>query len=242
MKGENYRESHPPMLSDRAFAASALMAIAAVGLAATPALSAISAGERAVALSALMGRFTPAKGDPILLARYASLSAETRRNFRFTPAMPRSGNRAVILVVRARQTAMTAALDAGLREPQPVAIAPVSYRLGSAVGYTAFAATAGDVVNLAALPQARRPVDATHRPSRFGADMRVDSRTLTATPERALRSDGDYSLDVSGSYRLSRNIDVQAGVRLQRENDRLLPLTDQRQDSQAVYVGTQFRF
>lgn len=232
------------MLSDRAFAASALMAIAAVGLAASPALSAMSAGRSSVSLSALMGRFTPAKGDPVLLARYASLSAEARRNFRFTPAMPRSGNRAAILVVRARPTAVAAAaLDTGLREPQPIAIAPVSYHLGSAVGYTAFAAPAGSSsVDIAALPQARRPVDVTRRPSRFGADMRLDNRSLPGAPDRAVRPDGNYSVDVAGSYRLSRNVDVQAGVRLQRDNDRLTPLTDQRQDSQAVYVGTQFRF
>ncbi len=238
------------MFSDRAFVAASLSALAVVGLVTTPALSAISAHDHAISLSALVGRFTPATGDPILLRRFASLSDEVRRNFRFTPALPRTENRAVTLVVRARPVMPSAGIDLGQRPAQPVAITPVSYRLGSAIGYTAFASAARTLaappaaaVNIAALPQARRPTEPTaRRPSRFGADMRIDSRTLPGTAERVLDADRTYSLDVTGSYRLSRNIDVTAGVRLQRENDRLAPLTDQRQDSQAVYVGTQFRF
>lgn len=238
------------MMSDRTFAALGLTALVAVGLAATPALSAIShnATDRAQALSELVGRFTPATGDPVLLQRYASLSDEARRNFRFTPAMSRSENRAVTLVVRARPTTLTtaAAPSAGdsARTNQPIAITPVAYRLGSAVGYTSFASApiTRETVDIATLPQARRPVDPTVRPSRFGADMRLDSRSLPGASERALDPDRAYSVDVTGSYRLSRNVDLTAGVRLQRENDRLAPLTDQRQDSQAVYVGTQFRF
>jgi len=35
---------------------------------------------------------------------------------------------------------------------------------------------------------------------------------------------------------------VTAGVRYSQERDRLGPLTDGTQDSQAVYLGTQFRF
>ncbi|MFM6854834.1 MAG: hypothetical protein ACKOUM_12215 [Sphingopyxis sp.] len=236
-------------------------AIIAVAAAATPAFSAIGRGaqDRATALSALVGRFTPAVGDPVLLERYASLSVESRRNFRFTPAMPRTENRAVTLVVRARPMALAAA-RAQAADPvvQPIAITPVTYRLGSAVGYSAFANTAAraplartvaardvlsrDTVNIATLPQASRPVDPTVRPSRFGADMRLDSRSLPDAQDRLLDPARAYSVDVTGSYRLSRNMDVTAGVRLQRENDRLAPLTDQRQDSQAVYVGTQFRF
>ena len=49
-------------------------------------------------------------------------------------------------------------------------------------------------------------------------------------------------VDVGGSFRLTRNLDVTAGVRYQQERDlRALPELD-KQDSQAVYIGTQFRF
>jgi hypothetical protein len=37
-------------------------------------------------------------------------------------------------------------------------------------------------------------------------------------------------------------MDVTAGVRLRDERDRLAPLTNKQNDSQAVYVGTQIRF
>lgn len=53
---------------------------------------------------------------------------------------------------------------------------------------------------------------------------------------------GEQSVDVGGAYRVSRNLDVTAGVRLSQERDRLAPLTDSVQDSQAVYVGTKVRF
>jgi hypothetical protein len=35
---------------------------------------------------------------------------------------------------------------------------------------------------------------------------------------------------------------VTGGVRYKIQHDRLEPLTDQRRDSQAVYIGTAFRF
>ena len=233
------------MLSDRTFAAMGLGALVAAGLAASPAFSASDAAtSRAQALSALVGRFTPATGEPELLARYANLSAEARSSFRFTPAMPRDENRAVTLVRRVAPMTLAGTVDSSAgRSAQPIAITPVTYRLGSAVGYSSFATTVDRAsVNIAALPAARRPVDPTERASRFGADMRLDSRSLPGASERALDPDRAYSVYVTGSYRLSRNLDVTAGVRLQRENDRLAPLTDERQDSQAVYVGTQFRF
>ncbi len=235
------------MMSDRTFAAVGLGALVAAGLAASPALSA-GATDRATALSSLIGRFTPATGDPVLLARYARLSDEAKRNFRFTPAMARSENRAVTLVRRATPATVTGNANSALANAtQAIAITPVTYRLGSAVGYTAFASNVrSGTVDIAALPQASRPVDPTLRPSRFGADMRLDSRSSPVATaqagDRSLDPERAYSVDVTGSYRLSRNVDVTAGVRLQRENDRLAPLTDQRQDSQAVYVGTQFRF
>jgi hypothetical protein len=54
--------------------------------------------------------------------------------------------------------------------------------------------------------------------------------------------DSTYSVGVGGSYRIARNIDVTGGVRYKIQRDRLEPLADQRRDSQAVYVGTAFRF
>ena len=244
-------------LSDRNFALLGVCALVAAGLAASPALSAADHDTtRAQALSAIAGRFTPATGEPALLARFAQLSAEARRDFHFTPAMTRSTNRAVTLVRRVTPLTMTSAANLTVQATSSsptITITPVSYRLGSAVGYTAFttslgtpaggsAAVTGTAVNIATLPQARAPVDPTERPSRFGADMRLENRTTTTQSARAAQSERAMAVDVSGSYRLQGNIDLTAGVRLQRESDRLTPLTSQQQDSQAVYVGTRFRF
>ena len=61
--------------------------------------------------------------------------------------------------------------------------------------------------------------------------------------QRIIAEDQAYSLDVGGAYRISRNIDVTAGARYRIARDRLEPLSrDERRDSQAVYVGTAFRF
>jgi hypothetical protein len=51
-----------------------------------------------------------------------------------------------------------------------------------------------------------------------------------------------YSMDLGGSYSLTRNLDVTAGLRYRSDRERLAQLKDDRRDSQAVYVGTAFRF
>ena len=63
-----------------------------------------------------------------------------------------------------------------------------------------------------------------------------------APPARGSAASGDYKLVVGGSFSISRKIDVTAGVRYASENDRVIPLADNRKDSEAVYVGTKIRF
>ena len=58
----------------------------------------------------------------------------------------------------------------------------------------------------------------------------------------ALRERENYSLDVGGEYSLSRRIAVTGGVRYNVERDRNAVVQDNRRDSQAVYVGTAFKF
>ena len=79
--------------------------------------------------------------------------------------------------------------------------------------------------------------------SRFAARIAVEEEAKTGAAPRTMDSRSDQAVDVAGSYRLTRNLDVTAGVRYSQERDRLAPLADPaKQDSQAVYVGTQFRF
>jgi len=58
----------------------------------------------------------------------------------------------------------------------------------------------------------------------------------------ALRDRENYSLDVGGAYNISQRIALTGGVRYNVERDRNAVVSDNRRDSQAVYVGTAFKF
>ncbi|MDT0575743.1 hypothetical protein RM533_06050 [Croceicoccus sp. F390] len=83
-----------------------------------------------------------------------------------------------------------------------------------------------------------RPADR----SRFSAQVVLDGRELPGTAPRTLAGDGGVSVDVGGAYRVARNLDVTAGLRYSAERDRVAPGAGDQQDSQAVYVGTKFKF
>jgi hypothetical protein len=77
--------------------------------------------------------------------------------------------------------------------------------------------------------------------SRFAPRIALDEREKTGRSPRTFEQN-DQQVDLGGAYRVTRNLDVTAGVRVTSDRDRLRPITDGRQDNQAVYVGTQFRF
>jgi hypothetical protein len=54
--------------------------------------------------------------------------------------------------------------------------------------------------------------------------------------------DESLSLGIGGSYALTRRFNVTGGVRYKTQRDQLQSLTDDRRDSQAVYLGTTFKF
>jgi hypothetical protein len=126
-------------------------------------------------------------------------------------------------------------------------IAPTAYSLGATRGYRSFAHSAAP----APAPQFRpvempdlaafQPKEPAGRPSRFSPRLELDERQKTGRSPRTFEQ-SDQTVGVGGAYRVSRNLDVTAGVRVTSDRDRLLPLTDGKQDNQAVYVGTQFRF
>jgi hypothetical protein len=222
----------------------------------------VSAGS----VDLLMGQFTPANGDPKLMAAYSKLSAADRRAFEFTPALQAAApeSQAMTLVVRSAPTLPGAAqlpqqqAVAGIARADsvaaPIAIAPIRYSLGSAIGYDRFAMSTakpaapaitfkGNRIDIDALPQAKAPTGGPKsKPSRFGGDMKLAREALPGSDPRLLNPEESYSVDLSGRYKVSKNFDVTAGVRLKQENDRLQPLTNAQQDSQAVYVGTRVKF
>jgi predicted porin len=78
--------------------------------------------------------------------------------------------------------------------------------------------------------------------NRLTTRVAVGAEKSEGHPIAALRKGDNVSLDVGGSYDLSRRIALTGGVRYNIERDRASTLEDVRRDSQAVYVGTAFKF
>jgi len=227
----------------------ALFAGAAITVALPPALAAMtrtsSANETSIS-ETLLGQFTPASGDARLIARYKNIPVEGRDGFAFTPAAIDTGrkNRAITVVIRARDEASSAARTSGLaagRVNAPIAIAPVAYDLGASLGFQKFVTPAlPRGIDLRNLPVAKAPEQAEKK-SRFATRVINRPSDPAGATDRVTSPGDDQNVDVVSSYRLTKNLDVTAGVRY-RTDDRAQPLTDSRRDSQAVYVGTAFRF
>lgn len=227
-------------------------ALGAAGLVVAPALLAqtaqqqrIAAPKRAASIGSI-GTFTPAAADPKLAAVLAR-SGLGGSGFRFTPAdSARSTSRSVTVAVRARTIRPPAVLaDRGAAAPAAVTLQPIAYNLGVSVGWKRFAIS-GDLskLDLAGQPGSRESVDldVTYTGKRASGRIKAGAeRPLDGAP-RLIAADPSYSIDVGGSYSLTRNLDLTAGVRYKSEENRLPQLTDNRRDSQAVYVGTAIRF
>lgn len=233
--------------------------LAVSGLAMTPAIARVIAdNSEGVSLKSLgsIGSFTTAGADPKLAAQFKLKALKGNTKFKFTPAgAAKARDRSVTVVVRQPETAEAVSIRENLTGANPGAgllastkITPTSYSLGSAKGLKSFAIPVkklGD--NLPDLSEigVGDPTEdngKSGKRSRFSPRMSLDAKTpVDAAPRALSASEKDYSLDVGGSYSLTRNLAVTAGVRY-NERDRMAPLTDSRQDSQAVYVGTQFRF
>lgn len=211
--------------------------------------------------------FTPATADPSLARRVAEQVRD--RGFRFTPTNTKPvGDRTVTVAVRidgstAQAISVRSAIDAapGGREGF-TAIEPTRYNLGIARGYKSFARPIAQSENRVGvgtrtltLPDTIRKLDvpdlssfepgkgsAADKPSRFQPRISLEDKEAMGSSKGTIEGSGKQMVDVGGSYRVTRNLDVTAGVRISQENDRLAPLTDSIQDNQAVYVGTQFRF
>ncbi len=240
------------MISRRAIAAIVAGVLATAGAVVAPAFGATEQVRTVRAAPAagsprFTGSFTPAAADPRLAAAFAR-SGLGIGGFRFTPAESRRDKRAVTVAVRARSTGNSTAAFDTTRIPTgsaaTVGIAPIAYNLGVSVGWKRFAVS-GNVakVDLATRPGSREAADlaVTYNAGRL-------SSRLAAAADRPLGSAKlvedvpSYSVDMSSSYSLTRNLDVTAGLRYRSDRERLAQLKDDRRDSQAVYVGTAFRF
>ena len=175
--------------------------------------------------------------------------------FQFTPAgTDNRPDRSVTVAVRVDPRAAPAiagqraspAIAAALPAAAPLQIAPTAFNLGVSRGYNNFAQNLvppSEIrkIDMPDLSSFKTAPGGNGDSSRFSPHIVMDERQA---PGRAPRTfaDKQESVDLGGAYRVARNLDVTAGVRYSQERDRLRPLTDGKKDSQAVYVGTQFRF
>lgn len=198
--------------------------------------------------------FTPASVDPELAARVADKARA--RGIRFTPGgtTPVSRERTVTVAVRidnqeARAITVRKSIDAGLGRGIGLGGPEASrFQLGTARGYKSFARPVElpSEVRRMALPdlaqfEPSRP-KSEDKPSRLQPRIELEDREIAGRSPNTLDSIGAQTVGVGGSFRLSPNLNVTAGVRYSQERERLDPLTNSVQDSQAVYVGTQIKF
>lgn len=232
----------------RSRSAKLLAAVSAVGLVLTPAAAA-PAKKKAPAVAVSfdpLSTFTPAGADPKLAASFGS-RGPSLTDFKFTPAAAKSRPSQVRVAIRARADAplRTSMADAASSASPLTAITPASYNLGVAVGWRRFAVS-GDV----AKTESRNPAIGTKESAVVGVSYSLNKFTgrVAVGAERdndrapALRNRENYSLDVGGAYNITRNIALTGGVRYNVERDRNALVSDNRRDSQAVYVGTAFKF
>ena len=225
-------------------------AFAAAGMVLAPAIAAAQSKKRPPAVAVSfdpVATFTPATADPRLAAAFAG-RGNALSDFKFTPAPAKGRPSQVRVAIRARADTPGKARVADSALPSSVnALTPASYNLGVAVGWRRFA-VAGDV----AKSKESIPALGGRESAALGVSYSVNKRLTGRVAVGADRGDGraltplrkadNYSLDVGGAYSLTRNIAVTGGVRYRVEHERLSALNDDRRDSQAVYVGTAFKF
>ena len=223
-------------------------ALVALSLMLTPAFAASNqAAKKRPSASLRAGTFTPAVADPRLAAELARRGVQAN-SFRFTPA-PTAVNRSqsIRVAIRARAATPAGALRraADVSATPVTAITPTVYNLGASVGWKRFALS-GDVdsVKGGTLPGGRKAaeVGVSYSGSRFTARAEAGVAKADEATPRIIAEDESYTVGVGGSYRIARNLDVTGGVRYKIQRDRLEALADPRRDSQAVYLGTAFRF
>ena len=234
------------MFTVRALIGGSVVAIAAA-IAVAPASGASEVDRsdaRRPTAARVMSGFTPAAADPRLAAAFARSGLGTSE-FRFTPSENRQGNRPVTVAVRARSTQVADAGRAAAAAAPTVGLVPVAYNLGVAVGWKRFAVS-GEIakVDLAGEPGSREAADlaVSYSLPKFTGRVKAGADRALPGAQNLVEEGPSYSLDVGGSYSLTRNLDLTAGLRYKSERERLARFNDDRRDSQAVYVGTAFRF
>lgn len=196
-----------------------------------------------------IGSFTPAASDPRRAALFNRAGVNFGdSSFRFTPSGG-GGRRAVTVAIRARATTKagaersaaimvnSAAINAGLEAS--------AYSLGASVGWKHFA-LAGDVARIDGGITAENrdiaDIGLSYSGSKWSTRLLLGAERATGLRPRIGGPEESMSVDLGGSYALTSNLELSGGVRYKSQRERAELSSDQRRDSQAIYVGTAFRF
>ncbi|QIK79997.1 porin [Sphingomonas piscis] len=219
-------------------------ALAAAAVVLTPAAGAPTKRKPGAVSLSFDPVFTPANADPRLAAAFARRGSALG-DLKFTPAAAQGRPSQVRIAIRAPaakgSTPVTRAAATSA-----TTLTPTSYNLGVGVGWRRFA-LAGDVAkssetNPSIEGRESASVGVSYSLKQFTGQVAVNADRGDGRGLAALRRSDNYSLDVGASYNVSRRIAVTGGVRYRIDRDRLAPVADNRRDSQAVYVGTAFKF
>lgn len=244
----------------RSSARPSLVIAAAVSLLALPSAVLAFSARFDILPASVTGADRLATGSGTLdpkLARAVAARPEAGGLFRFTPAGTATRpDRSVTVVVRVDVQSAHAITVRGILPRSAsnvpglaaIHIAPTAYSLRGASGPARSGgalALSSDIrkIEMPDLSVYKPSPGAQDDPSRFAPRLSLDDREKPGRAPRTFEGSGDQTVDLGGAYRITRNLDVTAGVRYSQERDRLAPVRpDGKQDSQAVYVGTQFRF
>ena len=237
----------------RSKSAKLLAAVSVAGLLLTPAIAAPGDKRKPPAVSLSfdpLTSFTPAAADPKLAASFAGRSPSLGE-FKFTPAAAKNRPSQVRVAIRAPASPVSrtrVAEAASTNSASPLsAVTPAAYKLGVSVGWRRFAVS-GDVAKTRAVDPSLGDRESAVVGVNYSVNKRLTGRVAVGAERsdnkalEALRQSDNYSVDVGGAYNITRNIAVTGGVRYRIDHDRRTPMADDRQDSQAVYVGTAFKF
>lgn len=236
---------------------SGIAATALLALSLPPAIAAVSRDapqkKSRISVGFSTSNFTPSIADPALAAEFARRGLQPGQ-FRFTPATAqRDKGKSIRVAIRAGGIAALrsprgtpAALAETSAATTVTAITPTAYNLGASVGWKRFALSsdlAKAKAGVAGETRERAVVGVTYDVSPKAAGrLSVGAERSSGGANRAIPTEDSVDFDLGASYKVARNLAVTGGVKYKIQNDRLQPLQDNRRDSQAVYVGTAFRF
>lgn len=245
----------------------AIVGLTAISMAFSPIIVPAFAAKSSSYGKAISGwniQFTPSGVD----SRIAKLHQErfgdqnaikSNKLFRFTPAgLDKISNRTLTVAARTNEEPKAVTVRNVLAKNTPAngplaALKTTKYSLKQDKGWKGFELTAlpklpvtdiSGSLNRISTPKINYKLkeDKDDKPSKFSTSMKIAKPTDAAPSPLGNAAGEDYELSLGGSFSISKRIDLTAGVRYERQNDIPLSSTDNREDSEAVYVGTKIRF